>query len=645
MRIFSIAPILVLIALLVAPASAQQGNEAPVEYPTVAALQNTFIPPRDRVALAQELLGVGEIAPPPTSALTRQIGEQATFNVTDSGSDASFQVEATLRAIGDHIYLYVENGAAIDNEAIKDLAIGFDERVYDNVRDLWGSEDTPGIDGDPRVYGLFTRGLGANTAAYFVSEHVYPVEAVSTSNEHEMFFFNLDSLMFGFDPVETESIIAHEFQHMIRNNLQLNEENWINEGFSLFTQVHFYNPPISLILSFLNAPGTQLNTWAEQSGMRAANYGAATLFTTYFYDRYGQDALRQLSADPSNRALDGVDNVLRSLGEPGVNEFFADWVLANFIADPSIGDGRYGYPSLGSDTVSALPLETVTQYPLERTGTVNQYATDYYVLTNLDDARTLNVSLDSPSTVALVPVSAYSGQRMWYSNKSDMSRTTLTREFDLSGVESATLNFMLWYQLENVWDYGYLMASGDGGETWDILPTTHTTDENPHNLAYGPGYTGGSGGWVEESVSLDNYVGDNVLIRFQMITDDAVTQPGLAIDNVAIPEIGYSDDFESGEGDWQAEGWIWTDNVLPQQVWVQAVQQIGSEVEVTRWLGPMDFSADASWQLPLIEGVDQVVLAVSPFAPVTTVPMPYTLSVSTSTTPVGELVALPASGG
>jgi hypothetical protein len=44
---------------------------------------------------------------------------------------------------------------------------------------------------------------------------------------------------------------------------------------------------------------------------------------------------------------------------------------------------------------------------------------------------------------------------------------------------------------------------------------------------------------------------------------------------------------------------------------------------VTRWQA----TADSTWTLPLDANVDQVVLVVSPFAPVTTVPMPYTLEV------------------
>lgn len=620
----ALLPALLLALLAAAPVGAQDGAQAPVEYPTLTAISNVTIPARDRVALAKTLLGVVDIEPPPQSAPLRQVGERAVFNVTNASEDRAFQVEAVLRAVGEHIYLWVEDGARVSNADIEALAKAFDERVYPNVRSLWGSEAIPGIDGDERVYGLFAHNLGAGTAAYFVSEHTYPVEAVSTSNEHEMFFFNLDAIGGNPDLRLIESVLAHEFQHMIRNNVQLNEEYWMNEGYSEFTQLYLYDIPVWEILSFLNSPETQLNTWAEEVGLRSQHYGAALLFTTYFHDRYGLDAVRRLSAEPSPRALDGIDRVLREMGEPGVNEFFADWALANIIFDTRVADGQYGYTSIDNGLVSAAPLEEVTEYPLLRNGNANQYGTDYYVLTNLQTPGTLDIHVTTPITVRLVPVDAYSGQKMWYSNKADVSSTTLTREFDLTAVDSATLSYRIWFHTERFWDFGYVMASGDDGKTWDILTTPHTTSENPHNTAYGAGYTGVSGGWLKETISLDAYAGGTVLVRFQMITDDAVTRPGMVIDDVSIPEIGYASDFESDSGGWQSEGWVWIDNILPQQAWVQAVQQIGTTAVISRWLAPIE----SDWQLPLEEGVDQVTLAISPFAPVTTEPMPYTLEVS-----------------
>lgn len=617
----------VLTVLFCLPLEAQP-NDAPTEYPTLAALEAAVLPPRDRIDLARRLRGVTDIPAAPESAPVREMGERQVFYVTNSSEGNTFQIEATLRAVGEHIYLWVEEGAPITDADLEALAQAFDERIYPEVRALWGAEASPGVDGDPRIYGLFAFNLGSSAVAYFANDHTYPSEAVPMSNAHEMFFFNLDMLEGGYALPVIESVLSHEFQHMIRSNQQRNLDLWLNEGFSQFTQVYLYGDLGGAALAFLNRPDTQLNTWAEEIDGRSYHYGASSMFLIYLYSRYGLEAVQALSADQSPRALAAVDNVLRQMGEPGVDEFFADWVMANALLNPTDEDERFGYGSLSTSFAPAPPEYSAAAYPAEYSGSVSQYGADYLLLTNLGNADTLHISVDAPADVELIPSEAEQG-RFWYSNRGDVSDTTLTRAFDLMNVTSATLNYRLWYHTEHSWDYGYVLVSEDDGATWDLLETPHTITENPHGAAYGAGYNGISGGgetpiWIDESVSLDDYAGQSILLRFEMITDDGVNQPGMAVDDVSIPEIEYAGDFETDDGGWQAAGWILTDNRLPQQMWVQAAQQNGDDVTVTRWRA----QGSGTWELPLEDGVEQVTLAISGLAPVTTIPMPYTLTFS-----------------
>ncbi len=617
------SPLLAFLAsllLLIAPVQAE-----PVpDYPTAAALTDTVIPVRDRIDLAQRLLGVTEIPPPAATAPDWQIGDQKLFWASNPGADTSFQVDASLRATGEHLAVWVQTDVAMDAVLLQELVTKFDRDIYPRVSALWGSEDVPGIDGDSRVYALFAYGLGPGIAAYFSSTNTYPQVVVSNSNQHEMIYFNLDTIGTIADSDALAGLAAHEYQHMIREHQDRNETTWMDEGFSTFTELYSGYPygTLGQAFSFLGAPATQLNTWSE-TGPRQPHYGAALLFITYFYEQFGESGLRALSADPDT-GLAAVDNVLRQLEAGDVNTFFADWVLANYLQSPTIEAGRYGYSSIPG-LRSAIAEAIITDYPHLRTDSANQYSTDYLILTNLEAAQTLNLTFALPPTVPLVPVNAASGQWMWYSNREDESDTRLTRAFDLRAVSSATLNYHVWYHIEALWDYGYVMVSTDNGLTWDVLETAHTTRENPHSNAYGPGYTGSSDGWLAESVSLDAYAGQEILLRFALITDEAVTQPGMVIDDVSIPEIGYTTDFEADAGGWQAEGWVRIDNVLPQQAWVQVVQQTGDTVDITRWLAP----TTESLSLPINPGTEQVLLAISPFAPLTTIAMPYTLNIVT----------------
>jgi bacillopeptidase F (M6 metalloprotease family) len=218
---------------------------------------------------------------------------------------------------------------------------------------------------------------------------------------------------------------------------------------------------------------------------------------------------------------------------------------------------------------------------------------------------------------------------MWYSNRGDDSNTRLTFPADLRNVQNPILTFDLWYQIENLWDFGYVMASTNGGTTWDILQSDEMTTENPHFTAYGAGYTGSSGGgndpaWITEEISLAQYAGQEILLRFEMIYDDAINRPGMFIDRVSL-DGALTDNFSDPmtTTDWLAEGWVLTDNRLPQQVWVQAIQQIGDENTVTRWLHT---GGTASYPLLLQPNVDSVVVVLAPFAPKTTVPASITLT-------------------
>jgi hypothetical protein len=247
---------------------------------------------------------------------------------------------------------------------------------------------------------------------------------------------------------------------------------------------------------------------------------------------------------------------------------------------------------------------------------VHQYAADYYTF---PAEETLTITFDGDAITHLAATNAHSGDWAWWSNRVDESDTRLTFPVDLTETDAATLHFFTWYDIEDLWDYAYIEVSEDDGETWTILETDRTTNENPNGNAYGPGYTGKSNGlsadWVEEQVDLSDYAGENIQVRFEYVTDAAVTQPGMFIDSVSIPEIDYYQDFENGPGDWQSEGWLLTDNLLQQHWMVQVIEPVGNDVRVHRI--PIDANGHGELTLTGIDTNKDLVLAVSAMAPVT----------------------------
>lgn len=620
--------LLVLTILSSSLALAQDGGSTTTTEETLA---NTIVPPRDLTELAQRLKGVSDIPAPPTTPIRiYQLGDVEQFQVHND--DTVLSINASLVYMNEVVYMWVQQGYSLDESRIKTAADRFATEIYQPVRDVFGSELSPGVDGDPRLHILHTDSLGVGIAGYFYSESQYPQAAVPTSNQREMFFVNVNMINSGVDYYL--SILAHEFQHMIHWAVDANEPSWMNEGLSELSAFIAGFGPSGFSSYFLNNPNTQLNYWPEINTLTV--YGGGFLFTAYILERYGIEAIRLLVADPAD-GMQGVQHMLDGLGahDPFTDEpmtaaaLFTEWSIANYLNDTGILDGRYGYQDRQLAGIGrAATTQTFTSLPVElNDANVNQWATRYYTLRGGATPQTIQVYFKGSSAVRVVPTDAYSGKYVYWSNRVDSSDTRLTREFDLSGVSTATLQFWSWYDIERDWDYAYVMASANGGQTWDILPTNYTRTSNPRGISYGPAFTGASGNWIQQSADLSAYAGGSVLVRFEYITDDATLRDGFFLDDVAIPEIGYFIDFEILDSAWVSEGWVRIDNSVQQRFALHALEHhTDGSVTVQRLLSTQDIPA-GRWALQLGGDIREITLVVSGFAPITTQPAIFDLEV------------------
>jgi immune inhibitor A len=623
---FRLSVILVTLSMFVALRTALVVGALAPGAETLTTLQQAVIPPRDPLDLAHRLLRVTGV-PTATPAKAYRVGDTEQFIAENSDKATQFTVTAQLWYATLHVYMWFQQGFKPDVNAVKQAAETFESRIYPTVHSYFGSEASPGIDNDVHLYILHARGLGGTIAGYFGADSEYPRAIVPDSNEHHIFFMSLEEFGDNINSAYYLSTLAHEFQHMVHNNVDKNEDGWLNEGMSVTSELLNGYPDYGFASQFLAAPQTQLNTWSADNGENGPHYGAAFLFVTYFLQRFGEDALRALVANPDN-GLESVASTLRKLNavDPVTNkpimveDLFADWVMANLLKNPKVGDGRFAYPRIpnGLDDVS---IEKAVVSAAAQELSASQWGTTYL---EVSSKGRYHLNLQCQPTVEVTPANAHDGHWMWWSNRADVSNMRLTRAFDLSGVSKATLSFWLWYAIEKDWDYGYVEVSTDVGATWTALTTQDSVPLGGHNNPYGPGFTGYSGGadeaanatWKQESADLTPYAGKKILVRFEYLTDDAVNETGMLIDDIAIPEINYSTDVESGSDGWTAEGWARIDNVLPQRYLVQ-MAEYGPTPRVFRLLGPDD-GATGSWTVEVGGNVSRLVIAVSGLTEFTT---------------------------
>ncbi len=538
---------------------------------TVETLRQTDVPVNDLYELAcrlRRICDVPQTLPAPPAPF--RVGEKQKFWVSNVDTNENFQIEATLRYITPHTYFWVQDGVNVNEKDMRALMDTFENQIYPTDREFFGSEWSPGVDNDPHIYVVYTRGTGASNAGYFSTPDEYNPRVHQYSNGHEMFFFNADNV--ALDDPFTYGTLAHEFQHMIHWRLDRNETSWMNEGFSVLAE-YLNGYAAYFDYDYVQDPDLNLTDWLPDPGANGPHYGGAFLFLDYFLDRFGREATQALVKDQEN-GLVSVDHVLQQLnlidGQSGrlptADDVVLDWMAAMYLQDGSLGDGRYAFHNY-SDAPRPSVTETITSCPTsELSRSVNQYGVDYIKITC---AGNFTLSFRGSTVVSLLPTQPHSGSYAFWSNKGDESDMTLTREFDFTNIRAPlAISYWTWYDIEEGYDYLYLEASTDG-QHWEILKTPSCTEENPSGNSYGCGYNARSGGgeraqWIREVVDLSPYAGQKVQLRFEYVTDAAVNGEGLLLDDVSIEALRYASDFESDAGGWQAQGFARVRNSLPQ---------------------------------------------------------------------------------
>ncbi|PHS67937.1 MAG: hypothetical protein COB12_01590 [Flavobacterium sp.] len=128
---------------------------------------------------------------------------------------------------------------------------------------------------------------------------------------------------------------------------------------------------------------------------------------------------------------------------------------------------------------------------------------------------------------------------------------TLLNEVDLTTALGANISFYAKWDIENNWDYVQLEVSTNNGSTW-IPQCGEYTNEGSSNNGQPTGeplYDGNQNDWVLEEIDLSDYLGEQILVRFQFESDGFQRADGFYFDdlkiNVLDETLGTSDFSET----------------------------------------------------------------------------------------------------
>jgi hypothetical protein len=499
----------------------------------------------------------------------------------------------TLRSVGENVEIWVANDLAfpagdtrpahvVTQAQVDKLRAEFDTNIYPKATAFFGTPDVHDgsksplagknvpagyYEGSDKVimlvdniqddnyttpsYPFFVAGFYWQTLENYIDRNIITIDTNSWETRLESTFFGTT---------------IHELQHLIHADNDSAEETWLNEGMSTFSEyLGGYGHDDSSINFYLDHPENSLVNWDEHQGAKTgpetiADYGQVYLFTLYMNDKFGREFIRDLALSET-QGMNSVNEVLKAHGSSlDFTQLYQNFITALTLDSDRVGNGVYNFDSIDLRDVivnqttkekrgKTIDFEKAVTF--EKEG-VPAWGGDFKELDFQDKIRSISFDgvdfLSSPWQSVVDPTNA-SNKVLW-GNAGDEADNAIILESDLSGVESATLNFDHYLDIEEQWDFGVVQVSTDGGETWKSLANENTRSDvveegYPKIKENVPGFTGNLKIWREESFDLSEYAGQKVLVSFRYLTDWGHTDSGWFIDNIEIPEIGYTNDGSS----------------------------------------------------------------------------------------------------
>ena len=357
--------------------------------------------------LAARLRQAGGWTPPRRkAALPLQTTRTFTFekygNVT---SDKT--VQATLIYQNSYALAYVDNAlpASADNISTADIQTmldRFSNQSYPIVVQTFGAPSD--VDGNGKVIFLFTHLVDqvGDVAGFYASGSLFSTSRGGDGNQADMMYISPTR------PLDFyESLLAHEFQHLVNFNQHVlahkgdAEEAWLNEALSHYTEDlvdgHLTGGNPDVIQDFLETPGN-FSLVSNASPLYGGNRGVAYLFLRGLLDEFGATVPAGL-VQTSRTGIANVEAVTGGSFSTRLQTFAARLFLTgNGLNSSPSHNYAYKYLTEPATGHRSIPLPTeglISPAGPSVTGSVKQAAVAFVRLTGSAASQRVDIQTEA----------------------------------------------------------------------------------------------------------------------------------------------------------------------------------------------------------------------------------------------------------
>ncbi len=296
-------------------------------------------------------------------------GNQEEFWTANLQTNEWFLVRATLLAVGENCYIYMDNRTIVSmgqSQAIERceiLSSEFDRVVYPKNYELMGNPNgTLGdIDGDPHITVFLVEGVGS----YYLQHN--ELTGYPYSNSREMVFVSSEMQL-----INTIAVMCHETNHLFLFNYDLDEAVFLIEGlaeFSMYYAGYMSNSSfmqggmtlnVTMSAYYFSINPSVSMFYFDKNYYSYSSYGVSYIFWFYIAEKYGIQIIKDLISIDELDGPEGIEYVLSNHGyNISFNEVFLDFITACAIDQTGIYGDLYGFLNadyqISTKTVYNLP--------------------------------------------------------------------------------------------------------------------------------------------------------------------------------------------------------------------------------------------------------------------------------------------------